>query len=652
MANEAQATRVDEEKWSRRRVAVMVAVHIAVGLHIAHWKMTGRSVAPLELNEVVYTFAIGIITAGFLLLVTATVATAIFGRYFCSWSCHILALQDIARWLLGKLGIKPRPFRSRILRWVPLVAAGYMFAAPLIARVIHEGRLPTFHFRSDSEGFASLVTSDFWRNLPGGWVILTTFVLCGFVMVYALGARAFCTNVCPYGALFGLADRIAPGRLVSKGDCSGCARCTAVCSSHIKVHEELARFGTIVDSACLRDLDCMAACPKQDIVFRFTTPPLFRAADARRGLQRKFDFVGLEELAIFGFAVAVFFSVRGLYDTVPFLLAIALSVLCASIGVIVLRVLRRRDARFQKLVLVREGKLQASGAGFLAFGGALALLWGHSAWMRWHEFASERVLATLERMAAPDPRTLEEARAHVELVQRFGLIDSRPAKLRRARVAELSGDLAAAERVLVELAAGKPNDRFVVLPLARVWVRQGRADEAREWLEKALLAVPEVQHDRRDALDYLAEVHLRLGELAVGVEDLERARTHFASALELAPQWALAHYQLGVVYAAGGDMLRAKGSFARAVELSPSDADARNNLGFLLLNDGLTTDAELQLRAAVSLAPKHAAAHFNLGRALLELGRERDARTHFETARGLDPRYGEALDEMLAQPRR
>ena len=37
------------------------------------------------------------------------VATAIFGRFFCSWGCHILALEDLCAWILGKLGVRPRP---------------------------------------------------------------------------------------------------------------------------------------------------------------------------------------------------------------------------------------------------------------------------------------------------------------------------------------------------------------------------------------------------------------------------------------------------------------------------------------------------------------------------------------------------------------
>lgn len=635
----------DEDKYSRRRVIVLVLVHIAVGLHILHWKQTGRTVAPLELNEVVYTFAVGIVTAGFLLLVAATIASAIFGRYFCSWACHIIAWQDLFHWLLGKFGIKLRPLRSRALRLVPFIAALYMFAAPLVARMIAERSWPSFHLRSDAEGWASLVTSDFWRNLPGGWITLATLGTCGFVIVYALGSRAFCTTVCPYGALFAAADRVAPGRLISQGNCSGCARCTRVCSSHIKVHQEIADFGMIVDKDCLRDLDCMAVCPNENIRFGWTTPPLLRDALTRRGLTRRFDLTLGEELLLVGACAAAFFALRGLYDALPFLLSIALAVVFAGLVVLLARVVRRRDSHFQKFDLVRAGRVRTGGVVFAGFSGGLVALILHSGYVRWHEFGGQRALAEAE--ATGSKAALAEAREHVDAVRRWGLFDSRAARLRQARVAELAGDLAAAEKVLVELDRSKPNDRFVVLPLARVWNALGRPADAAGVLDRGLAAVPEIQHDRADVVQYLSDVHALRGEIAAQAGELELARQHLVEACELAPRSALAQYQLGVVWGALGDKAKAKACFARSVELAPNDVDALNNLGFLLLDEGALTEAEAHLRRAVTVAPSMAMAHFNLGRALLALGRTDDARRELKAACELDASFVDPVRRVL-----
>jgi hypothetical protein len=184
-------------KYARWRAAALVSVHLLFGLHIAHWKLNGTTLAPLELNEVMYTLEAGIVTAGFVLMATLVLATAVVGRFFCSWACHILALEDLCAWLLGKLGIRPRPVRSRVLLLVPPAAAFYMFVWPQLVRV-REGRpWPRPRILGDADGWASFVTTDFWRNLPGPWVAGLTFAVCGFAVVYVLGSRSFCFHACP-----------------------------------------------------------------------------------------------------------------------------------------------------------------------------------------------------------------------------------------------------------------------------------------------------------------------------------------------------------------------------------------------------------------------------------------------------------------------
>lgn len=44
----------------------------------------------------------GRINAGFLLFAGLIATTLIFGRWFCGWACHVVALQDLCAWLLVK----------------------------------------------------------------------------------------------------------------------------------------------------------------------------------------------------------------------------------------------------------------------------------------------------------------------------------------------------------------------------------------------------------------------------------------------------------------------------------------------------------------------------------------------------------------------
>ena len=49
----------------------------------------------------------------------------------------------------------------------------------------------------------------FWATFPGWIVGALTFLVCGFVAVYFLGAKGFCTYACPYGAVFSCADKVS-----------------------------------------------------------------------------------------------------------------------------------------------------------------------------------------------------------------------------------------------------------------------------------------------------------------------------------------------------------------------------------------------------------------------------------------------------------
>ncbi|HNK85190.1 MAG TPA: 4Fe-4S binding protein, partial [Flavobacteriales bacterium] len=263
--------------YARWRVATLVGVHVLFIAHFVHWKLKGRTLAPLEFNEVLYTIHQGIVTAGFLLMAVVMVGTLIFGRFFCSWGCHILALQDAAGWIMDKLRIKRQPIRSRTLIWVPMAVMFYLFIWPQIMQLWHGVEQQAVHVvEAGGSRWSSFTTEDMWRNLPPPGVAVLTFFVCGFVIVYLLGSRGFCFQACPYGALFGLADQLAPGRIVLTKDCDQCGLCTKACTSDILVHRELAMHGMVTNPRCLKDLDCVAACPEKAVNFGFRIPPLFR----------------------------------------------------------------------------------------------------------------------------------------------------------------------------------------------------------------------------------------------------------------------------------------------------------------------------------------------------------------------------------------
>ena len=114
---------------------MLFAVHGLFALHMAHWLETGSTMSPLEPSEAMEFSKRSVINAGFIFFGLTILSTLFLGRWFCGWACHLVALQDLSSWLLSRVGIKPKPLSSRLLAWVPAVAALYMFLWPLVYRV-------------------------------------------------------------------------------------------------------------------------------------------------------------------------------------------------------------------------------------------------------------------------------------------------------------------------------------------------------------------------------------------------------------------------------------------------------------------------------------------------------------------------------------
>ena len=97
---------------------------------------------------------------------------------------------------------------------------------------------------TDPDGWTSFTTTDLLRSFPGLGMALFTFAICGFVLVYFLGSRSFCSYACPYGAIFAAAEQLSPLRIVAgPGECSHCGLCISSCKSSVRVIEEVQKFG-------------------------------------------------------------------------------------------------------------------------------------------------------------------------------------------------------------------------------------------------------------------------------------------------------------------------------------------------------------------------------------------------------------------------
>lgn len=663
--------------YARWRAISLSLVYLVFAAHIIHWKITGRTLAPLELNEVMYTLELGIITAGFIFMAALVVGTLFFGRFFCSWACHIMVLQDACSWLLQKLRIRPKQVRSRLLLIVPPLTALYMFVWPQIVRMWRGGAIPTFHFATDADGWASLATTNFWRNLPGPWVIVITFFVCGFAIVYVLGSRSFCTYVCPYGAVFAFADRFSPGRIRVNDSCEQCGRCTGVCSSGIRVHEEIHQHGIIVNPACLKDLDCVSVCPQQALSYGIAKPAFFssRTSGGRFGLP--YDFTLSEEL--FGAVVFLFttLSFRGLYGRVPFLLSLALAAIATYVAITSVRLTTHTHVSMAALKLKLGGKFTFSGTLFVPVAFLFAMFLAHSAFIRYHEYSGLRAIESARQLDDSAKRTAaaKSGDDHLAVARRWSLLANPHLDQASLLAAELQERDDIVGSLARQILRDRPGDVGVRLSLAKSLMHRDRSDEAAAELRR-IVDLSSQPGARRGPELFAA--HDMLGSMDARSGHFDLATEHFEQAVSLRPNAARVRAGYGAALAemgrlddailqlqeatrldgsldeAGynlGTLLMHLGRYSEAIPYLEGamssysrDVDALNNLGMALTATEAWKKAEPYLRRAIDLQPNHADAHFNLARLLAQTDRPIEAQRHLLRAADLDQRYAALLN--------
>lgn len=565
-------------KNGRWRALALIGVHVLIALHVAHWMSTGTSLSPLEPSEAMEFSKHDLVNAGFVFFGLAILSTLVLGRWFCGWACHLVALQDGCLWLLKRVGIRPRPLRSRLLAFVPAIAALYMFVYPLAYRLWKGIELGPPRL--------DLTREDFWGTFPPWPVALATFAVCGFVTVYFLGAKGFCTYACPYGAIFGLVDRFAPGRIRVTDACEGCGHCTATCTSNVIVHAEVRQFGMVVDPACMKCLDCVSVCPKEALYFGFGKPA--GALVKQAGQRAKPGVTWGEDGLLAGSFLAAFLVYRGLYGVIPFLLALGLAGVLAFLTTSLVRAARTPNASLLGRALRREGRWTRGGVAFLLAMGGLTVLSAHSALIQWHAYratSAYEALRARREAFLDDPRLAladaERARAErglasTRFVQRYGLLPVVQNQLQQAWLALLADAPADFERGIraVVVATAGPGSAALRFDLARFLAARGRDVDAAAELEAALSVSPSAA-----GYDVLARLHWQAGRT-------DQALAVFARALAAYPENADLWFNQGVAQGLLERSAEAAASFRRVLEIDPGRIDARENLDALPTSPG------------------------------------------------------------------
>ena len=597
----SQKAEIKHSKASRWRAAALIALTLLMVAHVVQWAIMGRTVSPIEPSESMYTLQRGAINAGFIFFSLAILATLIFGRFVCGWGCHIVALQDFCGWLLKKMGLTPKPFRSRLLVYVPLIVALYMFVYPTVFRYFvkppSEPLIPQFTNH--------LITSNFWETFPPVLVAIPFLFVCGFMTVYFLGQKGFCTYACPYGGFFSLADKIAPGKIRVTDACNQCGHCTAVCTSNVLVHAEVKQYKMVVDQGCMKCMDCVSVCPTDALYFGFGKSAIGIPSNE---IKKNYSLTWIEEFIGAAVFFLSFIAVWDVYQLVPMLMALGVATVTTFLTLRIIKLFRSKDLSFYRFNLKASGKISKAGWIFLS----LSVYWiglnAHSGFIRYHESFGARAfeqirifdeLALAQKnpaqwLSPADRQTISEGKNHLQTAAKFGLFTNKEALSKLAWFEFLSGNADQAVNLLGK-AADHQSGQGKALSLyyrGAILNRSGQYEEALENLDQAIA-------ERPDLLTAREEKGVSLWQSGRKEEAIEV----WKEITQANPALPLTNNFLTGAYASLGQTQEAKIYEKQADSYTPNDPYFSWMLGLRLQNVGMYTLAEKHFQRAIQMNP-------------------------------------------------
>jgi tetratricopeptide (TPR) repeat protein len=283
----------------------------------------------------------------------------------------------------------------------------------------------------------------------------------------------------------------------------------------------------------MRDMDCVAACPKQNVYYGFGLPPVLRTVRHDTPIRTTYDFSGWEEAFLLVIFVVLLFVFRGLYDQVPFLLSIALGAIGAYLAVVCVRLIQRPALQLNRWQLKLEGRLTLRGQLFAGGMAILGLFTVHSAFIHYQAFQGHRLTAWALSSDPIDESTAQRAVQYLNNARRWGFIPT-------VRIPTALAD--------------------IHYQLAGHSFKSNNVEEAERQLRATLEAGP--RH-------YMA--HYDLGALLLQKDNCDAAVAHLRRATELKPDFADGHYNLALALWMSGAHDSARREINWAFELNPTD---------------------------------------------------------------------------------
>ncbi|WP_445774072.1 quinol dehydrogenase ferredoxin subunit NapH [Shewanella sp.] len=170
------------------------------------------------------------------------------GRVFCSWVCPVNIITDLASWIRRALSLPRTSEIAQNWRYYMLILV--LILPILTGLAVWEWVNPV-----------PIVYRALLFSASGGlWLLAVIFLLDTFVV-----ERAWCSHLCPTGALFSLVGKMSPIKIaaVRANACNNCMDCFTVCPERQVLKPVLKKGSTqplILDSDCTLCGRCIDVC--------------------------------------------------------------------------------------------------------------------------------------------------------------------------------------------------------------------------------------------------------------------------------------------------------------------------------------------------------------------------------------------------------
>ncbi|WP_445780307.1 quinol dehydrogenase ferredoxin subunit NapH [Shewanella sp.] len=170
------------------------------------------------------------------------------GRVFCSWVCPVNIITDLASWIRRALSLPRTSEIAQNWRYYMLILV--LILPILTGLAVWEWVNPV-----------PIVYRALLFGASGGlWLLAVIFLLDTFVV-----ERAWCSHLCPTGALFSLVGKMSPIKIaaVRANACNNCMDCFTVCPERQVLKPVLKKGSTqplLLDSDCTLCGRCIDVC--------------------------------------------------------------------------------------------------------------------------------------------------------------------------------------------------------------------------------------------------------------------------------------------------------------------------------------------------------------------------------------------------------